>query len=542
MLQVSLPATVRWLQWGAVGECPVAGVCYGETQLTHNYSFFYGNPLIPNGLLAHSRDSIETVTMALLSLEDLGLATGQRYYGFSYFPIDVDPNIHDLTDTTSFPGDTADTTHPGDGADMYGGMSALYIVSQLPSGSGSIIPINVFVDSNGDGINDDSESGVEGIALTLYADSNGNGVFDSQNDSIVGQPVSTNTGGEASFVGVPDGIYFLELDESDPDLPAGIELPSGTNPILVLAPLADGESINFAFADTGGGATGGGTTSGGTTSGGTTSGGTTSGGTTSGGTTSGGTTSGGTTSGGTTSGGTTSGGTTGGGTTGGGTTGGGTTSGGTTGGGTTGGGTTGGGTTGGGTTSGGTTSGGTTGGGTTGGGTTGGGTTGGGTTGGGTTGGGPNDDDTLPVATDDVRTARQNIALLIDVLANDLDPAQGGLTITDVSAVQNGTASIVNQQIEFIPGLGFLGTTAFTYTIQDVNGAEDSGTVTVTVIRYSDINNDGINDFDQCGGCSSIELITGVHGAGLGSLTPELLMLLSACVFMRRLRRHKAGG
>jgi len=97
---------------------------YGETNLRHNYSFFQSNSITPQSFPVFLKDSTETVAMAFINSEQLGLSVGQRYYGFSYFGDDVDPSIHTLTAPSTFPDDTEDgTIVPGDGADIYGGVS-----------------------------------------------------------------------------------------------------------------------------------------------------------------------------------------------------------------------------------------------------------------------------------------------------------------------------------------------------------------------------------------------------------------------------------
>jgi hypothetical protein len=74
----------------------------------------------------------------------------------------------------------------------------------------------------------------------------------------------------------------------------------------------------------------------------------------------------------------------------------------------------------------------------------------------------------------------------IDVLANDSDPDNDPLVVTEVSVPENGTAVInLDNIITYTPSAGFDGTDAFTYTISDGNGGVDAAQVTVTVSSQS---------------------------------------------------------
>src|SRR5205814_6188813 len=86
-----------------------------------------------------------------------------------------------------------------------------------------------------------------------------------------------------------------------------------------------------------------------------------------------------------------------------------------------------------------------------------------------------------PVAQDDIASTAQEVAVTIAVLANDSDPDNDPLTITDVSQGAHGDVAIVGNQVQYTPHVGFLGTDTFTYTIADGYGGSASATVTVTV-------------------------------------------------------------
>ena len=137
--------------------------------------------------------STESVTMAFLSTQRLGLSAGQRYYGFSFFAEDVDPAIHTLTDPSTFPDDTADDNIvPGDGADIYGGVSGYFLAEHLSVATGTL-----FNDENPDGVHGENEAGISGVTLTLFEDTDNNGVFDPAIDQQVGDSLESGVSGSS---------------------------------------------------------------------------------------------------------------------------------------------------------------------------------------------------------------------------------------------------------------------------------------------------------------------------------------------------------
>lgn len=116
----------------------------------------------------------------------------------------------------------------------------------------------------------------------------------------------------------------------------------------------------------------------------------------------------------------------------------------------------------------------------------------------------------------DALTIRQDVSATIDVLANDIDPVGAGLSIGAASMPAYGTVSVVADQLSYTPSVGFNGKDSFSYTAVDANGGESTAAVAVNVLRFSDINNNGIDDYEECG-CDDIRLITGVDGSGTGA-------------------------
>ena len=90
-----------------------------------------------------------------------------------------------------------------------------------------------------------------------------------------------------------------------------------------------------------------------------------------------------------------------------------------------------------------------------------------------------------PVANADTATTAANVAVVIDVVANDTD-ATGTIVASSVavgtlpghgSALANG-----NGTVTYTPTAGYVGSDSFTYTVRDTFGAtSNSATVTITV-------------------------------------------------------------
>ena len=497
--------------------CVDPRLCYGVTDESQDYSFFENGVLSDDAQLAGGQSS-ESVTMAFVSSERLGLEAGRRYFGFSLFADDVDTDDHDPLDPTTFPVDTGVAEASLDSAaDVHGGLSGWFIDEALSNGSG-----RVFLDENGDALPSADEAGIADIQIQLYRDTDGDGFFDPRRDEPVCNATDTDASGLFVLPGLPDGNYFAVLRENDPELPAGLSLESGVNPLPFAVSGGDVDTLHFAFTD-GGGDAGNGDADGGDADGGADAGnGDTDGGDTDGGADAGnGDTDGGDTDGGADGG---NGDTNGGDTDGGADAGNGDTDGGDTDGGADGGADAGNGD------------------------TDGGDTDGGADAGNGDAGGGEDPDpgasldDTTTRAEQDRFDVLQDIATTMDVLANDDDGSGEGLTITSVAVPQNGTAEVIpgvngeQDMILYTPDDGYFGPDAFIYQIQDGNGFETSGTVTANVIRYSDINGNRENDFVECQ-CTDLTLETGVHGSGIGRSSLALLGLIAGAVLLRRRSR-----
>ncbi|WP_395339116.1 tandem-95 repeat protein [Ningiella sp. W23] len=90
----------------------------------------------------------------------------------------------------------------------------------------------------------------------------------------------------------------------------------------------------------------------------------------------------------------------------------------------------------------------------------------------------------LPDAIDDSATTFVEQEVIIDALANDIDPAAGGLIITSVDAFFGNVSIIAGEQgdeIRYVPTPGFSGVDEIRYGIVDSNGLTDVAVITVMV-------------------------------------------------------------
>jgi hypothetical protein len=87
-----------------------------------------------------------------------------------------------------------------------------------------------------------------------------------------------------------------------------------------------------------------------------------------------------------------------------------------------------------------------------------------------------------PDAVDDSATTQDSTPVTIAVLANDTDPDGDTLSVAGVTQPANGTATRnADNTVTYSPKSGFVGSDAFTYTIDDGHGGNDTATVSVVV-------------------------------------------------------------
>ncbi|MCP4992912.1 MAG: tandem-95 repeat protein [Gammaproteobacteria bacterium] len=89
----------------------------------------------------------------------------------------------------------------------------------------------------------------------------------------------------------------------------------------------------------------------------------------------------------------------------------------------------------------------------------------------------------VPTANNDAASTDQDVAVVIDVAANDTDPEGQSLTVNnfDASSTAGQTVSCVASNCTYTPTLGFTGSDSFTYTVSDGVNTSAPATVDVTV-------------------------------------------------------------
>ena len=107
-----------------------------------------------------------------------------------------------------------------------------------------------------------------------------------------------------------------------------------------------------------------------------------------------------------------------------------------------------------------------------------------------------------PVMSNDIQTTNEDVAILIDVLANDTD-VDGDTVSTVIIDTQpnNGSVTIENDKVNYQPNSNFEGTDSFTYYAQDSTGAiGNAATVTINITGDNDlpraVNDSAITDED----------------------------------------------
>lgn len=92
-----------------------------------------------------------------------------------------------------------------------------------------------------------------------------------------------------------------------------------------------------------------------------------------------------------------------------------------------------------------------------------------------------------PIAADDEATLAEDGSASIGVLANDVDPDGGAVTVVAVGPAAHGSASLApDGTVTYVPAANYNGADGFDYTIADGIGFTDTATVTVTVSPVND--------------------------------------------------------
>ena len=91
-----------------------------------------------------------------------------------------------------------------------------------------------------------------------------------------------------------------------------------------------------------------------------------------------------------------------------------------------------------------------------------------------------------PEAVDDAAETPEDVAVVVDVLANDTDADGDRLRVASVTAPEHGTATAVSGGVRYAPALNWHGEDRFTYTAMDPDGLSSEATVRVTVMPVND--------------------------------------------------------
>ena len=98
-----------------------------------------------------------------------------------------------------------------------------------------------------------------------------------------------------------------------------------------------------------------------------------------------------------------------------------------------------------------------------------------------------------PVAVADPADADPGVAVIVPVLANDLDVDGDALTVIGTTVPAHGTATLnPDGTVSYAPQAGFIGTDSFRYSISDGHGG--TSTATVTVVVGADDDGDGLSN------------------------------------------------
>ncbi len=116
-----------------------------------------------------------------------------------------------------------------------------------------------------------------------------------------------------------------------------------------------------------------------------------------------------------------------------------------------------------------------------------------------------------PEAEDDAAETPEDVAVTVDVLANDTDPDGDSLRVESVSAPEHGTTRITaGGGVLYTPELNYHGSDRFTYVVTDPEGETAGAAVEVTVLSVNDapeaVGTMPDQPLDEGGGSVDIEL------------------------------------
>jgi YVTN family beta-propeller protein len=106
-----------------------------------------------------------------------------------------------------------------------------------------------------------------------------------------------------------------------------------------------------------------------------------------------------------------------------------------------------------------------------------------------------------PLPVDDLVSTNENVAVTVNVLANDSDPDGDPLAVTSVTPGTIGTVTTTGSgDISYRPNSGFAGADSFTYSLTDGRGGAATAVVRVTIapktLHVSDLDGSSVNTSD----------------------------------------------
>ncbi len=112
-----------------------------------------------------------------------------------------------------------------------------------------------------------------------------------------------------------------------------------------------------------------------------------------------------------------------------------------------------------------------------------------------------------PLPQPDAVTTQVDVAVSVNVLSNDRDPAGDRLSLVEVAQPANGSLSFdANGEVRYTPAAGFVGTETLTYRIRNEAGIEASSTLTITVSDLPPLPPDARDDFATTTGANPVDI------------------------------------
>ncbi len=191
---------------------PNGTVQMGNTNISAMYDFLQNEQFEPRGYPVFVRDhgDIQIMTAAFITLDDLGISAGQEYYGFSMFSANR-------------------YSSPPNGADIYGGLAALYMVDSATSNGSPVAnndaastTLNTTVTINI--LDNDSDPDSDPLTIVSATSAQGGTIIINPDQSITYTPPAGFTGTDTISYEISDGnggtataTVTIRVTNPDPD-------------------------------------------------------------------------------------------------------------------------------------------------------------------------------------------------------------------------------------------------------------------------------------------------------------------------------------